>query len=109
MKGGTERARSRPDEGGATSIAGDTPVGHETRSETKGRPLVGLGVPPAPTAEPAGGPEQAAHGRTRTAPCMKQLHPTGFHRRIEGASGDGGKSENHAKNCTVQASPAGLE
>ena len=66
---------------------------------------MGLGVPPAPTAEPAGGPKQAAHGRTRTAPWMMQLHPTGFHRSIEGASGDGGKSENHAKNHTVQAEP----
>ena len=109
MKGGTKRARSRPDEGGATSIAGDTPVGHETRSETKGRPLVGLGVPPAPTAEPAGGPKQAAHGRTRTAPCMKQLHPAGFHCRIEGASGDGGKSENMQRTMPCKLSPAGLE
>ena len=60
-EGGTVRARSRPDEGGATGVASDTPEGHETRSETRGRPLVGPGKPPAPTAEPACGPKQAAH------------------------------------------------
>ena len=67
-KEGPASARSRPDEGGATRKPEPPLLGHETRCETKRRPLVGPGVPPAPTAEQAGGPKQAAHGWQRTAP-----------------------------------------